>query len=78
MVGLAIAFSLVFLLESLDRRMKTIEEFERAYQLSALTGVPQSAFDAGRANERSAQLEPYRILRSALDFAAVARPVTRC
>ena len=75
LVGLAIAFSLVFLLESLDRRMKTIEEFERDYRLPALTGVPQSAFDAGRANERSAQLEPYRILRSALDFAAVARPV---
>ncbi len=75
LVGLAIALSLVFLLESLDRRMKTIEEFEREYRLPALTGVPQSAFDAGSANERSAQLEPYRILRSALDFAAVARPV---
>ena len=40
-------------------------------------GNPPVGFRAGQANERTAQLEPYRILRSALDFAAVARPVTR-
>ncbi len=72
LVGLALAFSLVFLLESLDRRIKSIEEFEREYRLSALTGVPQSAFRFRRAAERSEMLEPYRILRSALDFAAVS------
>jgi polysaccharide biosynthesis transport protein len=75
LIGLALAFSLVFLLESLDRRIKTIEDFERDYRLPALAGVPQSAFDSGSADERTAQLEPYRILRSALDFAAVARPL---
>jgi succinoglycan biosynthesis transport protein ExoP len=73
-IGLAIAFSIVFLLESLDRRIKTIEEFEEAYRLPALASVPQAAFRAGRAEERS-ELEPYRILRSALDFAAVTRPL---
>jgi capsular exopolysaccharide synthesis family protein len=73
LVGLALAFSIVFLLESLDRRVKSIEEFEREYRLQALAGVPQSAFRGGRAEERTEVLEPYRILRSALDFAAVTR-----
>jgi capsular exopolysaccharide synthesis family protein len=72
LVGLAIAFSLIFLLETLDRRIKSIEEFEHEYRLSALTGVPQSAFRFRRAAERTEMLEPYRILRSALDFAAVS------
>ncbi|HLL91754.1 MAG TPA: polysaccharide biosynthesis tyrosine autokinase [Solirubrobacteraceae bacterium] len=73
LLGLAIAFSIVFLLESLDRRTKSIDEFEREYRLPALAGVPQSAFRAGRAAKRTDLLEPYRILRSALDFAAVTR-----
>jgi succinoglycan biosynthesis transport protein ExoP len=72
LVGLALAFSLVFLLESLDRRIKSIEEIEREYRLSALTGIPQSAFRVGHATDRTELLEPYRILRSALDFAAVS------
>ena len=71
-LGLAIAFSIVFVLESLDRRIKSIEEFEREYRLPALAAVPQSAFRVHRAADRD-ELEPYRILRSALDFAAVTR-----
>lgn len=73
LVGVALAFSLLFLLESLDRRIKTVEEFEREYRLSALTVVPQSSMGPGRADERAELLEPYRILRSALEFAAVTR-----
>jgi capsular exopolysaccharide synthesis family protein len=72
LVGIALAFSLVFLLESLDRRIKSIEELESEYRLVALTGVPQSAFRIPRAVDREDQLEPYRILRSALDLAAVS------
>jgi polysaccharide biosynthesis transport protein len=72
LVGAAVAFSLVFLLESLDRRVKSIEDFEREYRLSALTAVPQSASRFRRAVDREDELEPYRILRSALDFAAVS------
>lgn len=75
LLGLGIAFSIVFLLESLDRRVKSIEEFEREYKLPALVGVPQPALRARRAEERSDLLEPYRILRSALDFAAVTRRI---
>jgi capsular exopolysaccharide synthesis family protein len=73
LIGVALAFSLVFLAESLDRRIKTIEEFEAEYRLPALTGVMQSSFRHPHAAERDTLLEPYRILRSALDFAAVTR-----
>jgi succinoglycan biosynthesis transport protein ExoP len=72
-IGLALAFTLLFLLESLDRRVKTVEDFEREYRLSALTVVPQSSMGPIRADERTELLEPYRILRSALEFAAVTR-----
>jgi polysaccharide biosynthesis transport protein len=75
LLGLGIAFSIVFLLESLDRRVKSIEEFEREYRLPALAGVPQASFRGRRADDRTELLEPYRILRSALDFAAVTRPL---
>ncbi|HEV7937917.1 MAG TPA: polysaccharide biosynthesis tyrosine autokinase [Solirubrobacteraceae bacterium] len=75
LIGLAVAFSVVFLLESLDRRVKTIEEFEREYRMPVLTAVPQASFGPIRADQRDSLLEPYRIVRSALDFAAVARPV---
>jgi capsular exopolysaccharide synthesis family protein len=74
-VGLALAFTLVFILESIDRRIKSIEEFESEYRLSALADVPQAAMRPSKAEERTELLEPYRILRSALDFAAVARPL---
>jgi succinoglycan biosynthesis transport protein ExoP len=75
LLGLGIAFSIVFLLETLDRRIKSVEEFEREYRLPVLAGVPQSGFRARRATERTEMLEPFRILRSALDFAAVTRRI---
>jgi capsular exopolysaccharide synthesis family protein len=73
LVGLAIAFSTLFLLESLDRRVKSIEEFEQAYRLPALAGVAQSTFREDVAEKRKDLLEPYRILRTALDFVGVTR-----
>jgi len=74
LVGGAIAFSLVFLLESLDRRVKTVADLERGYRLPALVGVPQTRSRTVHA-ESSVLLEPYRILRSALGFTAVTRPL---
>jgi polysaccharide biosynthesis transport protein len=73
LIGLAIALSLVFLLESLDQRVNSIEEFEREYRLPALAAIPQSVFRSATVEDRGELLEPFRILRSALDFAAVAR-----
>jgi succinoglycan biosynthesis transport protein ExoP len=75
LLGLGIAFSIVFLLESLDRRVKSIDEFEREYRLPVLAAVPQSGFRSRRADQRVELLEPYRILRSAIDFAAVTRQI---
>ncbi len=72
-VGLALASLLVFLLESLDRRVNSVEAFERAYRLPVLATVPPTAFKHRRADDRGRTLEPYRILRSALDFVAVTR-----
>jgi polysaccharide biosynthesis transport protein len=74
LVGAAIAFSLVFLLESLDRRVKTVADFERGYRLPALVGIPRTSSRTLHP-ESSALLEPYRILRSALGFTAVTRPL---
>jgi polysaccharide biosynthesis transport protein len=76
LIGLAIALAMVFLIETLDRRIKTIEDFEREYRLPALTSVPRDAFGPGPARDREELLEPYRILRSALDFAAVTRELS--
>lgn len=73
LVGLATAFLVVFLIESLDRRIRSIEGFEREYRLPTLAVVPSSAFRSQRATGRIDELEPYRMLRSALEFTAVAR-----
>lgn len=73
LIGLALAGALVFLLESLDRRVNSVEAFERAYRLPVLATVPPNAFKHRRADDRARSLEPYRILRSALDFVAVTR-----
>jgi succinoglycan biosynthesis transport protein ExoP len=74
LVGIAIALSLVFLLESLDRRVKTVADFERGYRLRALVGIPDPGTNTLN-DEGSPLLEPYRILRSALGFTAVTRPL---
>ncbi len=74
LVGIAISLSLVFLLESLDRRVKTVADFERGYRLRALVGIPDPGPSTLNA-ESSPLLEPYRILRSALGFTAVTRPL---
>jgi tyrosine-protein kinase len=72
-IGGAIGLTIVFLLESVDRRINSIEGLEREYGLSALTGVPQASFRHERAEDRADSLEPYRILRSAIEFSQVAR-----
>ncbi len=68
-IGLALGATLAFVVESLDRRLGRIEDFERQLGLPALAAVPQSSFRFPKAFDRRATLEPYRILRSALDIA---------
>jgi capsular exopolysaccharide synthesis family protein len=68
-IGLALGATLAFVVEALDRRVTRIEDFERDLGLPALAAVPQSSFRSPKAIDRRATLEPYRILRSALDIA---------
>lgn len=68
-IGLALGATLAFVVEALDRRLSHIEDFERQLALPALAAVPQSSFRFPKAIDRRSTLEPYRILRSALDIA---------
>ena len=67
LIGIGLSFMIIFLLESIDRRMNSVEEIEREYELSSLAVIPQRAFKSRRAADREEQLEPYRMLRTALD-----------
>ena len=73
--GLVIGLGLALLLDMLDRRVKSVEEFERRYGLRALTTVPQRAFDASTETQRLAAAEPYRILRGAVDYRSSWEPI---
>jgi capsular exopolysaccharide synthesis family protein len=75
LLGLALGATVAFVVEALDRRATDVEDFEREYGLPALAAVPQSAFRFQRAAERRPYLEPYRILRSALDISTADRDV---
>ena len=72
-LGLGVGLTAVFVLESTDRRVTGIEELEQEYGLPALAGIPQSAFQFAQAKDRGDHLEPYRILRSALEFSQISR-----
>lgn len=83
-IGVALALALAFALEALDRRLATIESVERAYGVGALAVVGDGRGPAGAgrgplgsvrgapgATGRGDALEPYRIVRGALDAATV-------
>lgn len=71
--GLVLGVSLVLLLDLLDRRVKSVEDFERRYGLRTLATVPAWAFTpSGR--DAPAAVEPYRILRSAVDYRSSWEP----
>jgi tyrosine-protein kinase len=74
-IGIALGGAAIFLLESTDRRVADLEGFEEGYDLRALTAVPQRAFREPSMLGRTRDLEPYRILRTALEFARVTRPL---
>jgi receptor protein-tyrosine kinase len=72
-LGLGIGLILAFLLESIDRRVNDVEGFEREYRLGALAGIAEASFRFAKAERRADDLEPYRILRSTIEFARVSR-----
>lgn len=75
--GVVLGVGLALLRDMLDRRVKSVEEFERRYGLSALATVPQRAFDASTDDQRLAAAEPYRILRSAVDYRSSWTPIKK-
>jgi polysaccharide biosynthesis transport protein len=66
--GLAIGLAAVFLIDLFDRRLKSIEEFEAAYDLRAIGSLPRA--QRPRTPVSPEALESFRILRSALGFLA--------
>jgi capsular exopolysaccharide synthesis family protein len=74
-LGGLLGVGLAFGLNALDRRLKTVEEFERAYGLRALASVPARSRDPRTQRDRQAALEPFRILRNALSFFAVEEDI---
>ncbi|HTA13699.1 MAG TPA: polysaccharide biosynthesis tyrosine autokinase [Solirubrobacteraceae bacterium] len=71
-LGLLLGFGLAFLVDLLDRRVKTVEAFEAAYGLRTLVVVPPASFSSRREDLHSAGFEPYRILRSTIAFSTMA------
>jgi capsular exopolysaccharide synthesis family protein len=64
--GLLLGVSLALVLDLLDRRVKSIDDFERLYGLRALAAIPQRLF--GRPRTGGSVAEPFLILRSAVDY----------
>jgi capsular exopolysaccharide synthesis family protein len=73
-LGLALGLVAALVVESMDKRIADVASFEREFRLRALAVVPQKAFRRGP-RSGSGDLEPFRILRTAVDFAQVTRPV---
>jgi capsular exopolysaccharide synthesis family protein len=68
LIGFALAFPIVFLVEALDRRIKSTDEIEAEYGLPVLGTIPlgKSGTDAVG---RSGLLDPFRILRTTIELA---------
>lgn len=74
-IGLALGLVAALVVESMDKRITDVASFEREYRLRALAVVPQKTFRRQGLRSNSGDLEPFRILRTAVDFARVTRPV---
>jgi len=72
-LGLALGLTVVFLLDLFDRRVKSVDEFERLYEMRTLASIPQLSFDARTRGDRAVGFEPYRVLRNSLGFAELAQ-----
>jgi non-specific protein-tyrosine kinase len=65
-VGLLLGVGLAFLLNLIDRRIKSLEELEQQYDLPALASIPQLPHRMQTAREFEPALEPFRILHNGL------------
>lgn len=74
-VGLVLGVAIALLLDFLDRRVKSAEEFEELYRVPTLSTVPQTTFAVRRPTVQGAPFEPFRILYSGLGFLSVSGPI---
>ena len=74
-LGIGLGIALALFLDVLDRRVKNLEDFERIYGLQTLAGIPQRSFRKLFPAERSAEFEPFRILRDSIFFAGFEREI---
>ncbi len=65
-VGLLLGIGLVFLLDVIDRRIRSLEELEQFYRLPALASIPYLPRHVRDERSRELALEPFRILRNGL------------
>jgi polysaccharide biosynthesis transport protein len=65
-VGLLLGAGLSFMLNVIDRRIKSLEEFEELYKLPAVASVPRLPRRMRSDREHDLALEPFRILRNSL------------
>jgi len=84
LLGLLVGLGLAFLLESLDRRIRTREELEAAYGVPLLAEVPRLGRDEKRVPRITSLLSPFsrtaeahRAIRSAILFEVDARRAAR-
>jgi succinoglycan biosynthesis transport protein ExoP len=72
-LGLLLGVAVALLADFVDRRLKTAEDFERAFGQPVLASVPRGAVpEAGDDALVGAHAEPYRMLREGLRFLEVA------
>jgi polysaccharide biosynthesis transport protein len=76
-VGLGLGLLIALLLDVLDRRVKSSEEFEELYRVPTLVTIPQTTFGARRQRDGGAAFEPFRILYSSLGFLSVSGPLRK-
>jgi capsular exopolysaccharide synthesis family protein len=74
-VGLLLGIGLAFLLNLLDRRVRSWDEFRELYGLPELASIPQLPYKPRTAGEREIALEPFRILNNGLSLLSQDRPV---
>jgi capsular exopolysaccharide synthesis family protein len=67
-VGLLLGIGLAFLLNLLDRRVRSWDEFKELYGLPEMASIPQLPTHPRTAGEREIALEPFRILNNSLSL----------
>lgn len=74
-IGLLIGVGLVFLINVLDRRVKSLEALEALYGLPAMATIPRLPRRVRSQQQREVALEPFRILHNALPLATTSEHI---